>query len=59
MLLPAGHSFCIGGTTEWLLAGVSPETVAKIGRWTSLAFLLYWRHVSEVISCSVSTSSSF
>ena len=43
MLLPAGHSFRIGGATEWLLAGVPPETVAKIGRWTSLAFLLYWR----------------
>ena len=56
MLLPAGHSFRIEGTTEWLLAGVPPETVAKIGRWTSLAFLLYWRRVSEVISRSVSSS---
>ena len=56
LLLPAGHSFRIGGATEWLLAGVPPETVAKIGRWTSLAFLLYWRRVSEVISRSVSAS---
>ena len=56
MLLPAGHSFHIGGATEWLLAGVPLETVSKIGRWTSLAFLLYWCRVSEVISCSVSLS---
>ncbi len=36
--------------------GVPPETVAKIGRWASLAFLLYWRRVSEVITRSVSAS---
>ena len=56
MSLPAGHSFHIGGATEWLLAGVPPETVAKIGRWSSLAFLLYWRRVSEVISRAVLNS---
>ncbi|KAJ3774000.1 hypothetical protein FB446DRAFT_686865 [Lentinula raphanica] len=38
-----GHSFRIGGAVELLLAGVTPEVVAAIGGWTSLAFLLYWR----------------
>lgn len=56
MLLPDGHILRIGGATEWLLAGVPPVTVAKIGRWTSLAFLLYWRRVSEVITRAVSAS---
>jgi len=36
-----GHSFHIGGAVELLLAGVSPEVVAALGGWTSLAFLLY------------------
>ena len=56
MLLPLGHSFRIGGATEWLLAGIAPEVVAKIGRWKSLAFLLYWRRISEVLTRSVSKS---
>ncbi|KAF5338277.1 hypothetical protein D9611_014623 [Ephemerocybe angulata] len=37
-----GHRFRIGGATELLVGGVPPEVVAAIGRWTSLAFLLYW-----------------
>ena len=56
MLLPLGHSFRIGGATEWLLAGLAPEVVAKIGRWKSLAFLLYWRRISEVLTRAVSKS---
>ena len=28
-----GHSFRIGGTTELLLSGVSPDVVKKMGRW--------------------------
>ena len=44
-----GHSFCIGGAVELLLAGVPPEIVAATGGWTSLAFLLYWRHMDEIL----------
>ncbi|KAF9218783.1 hypothetical protein BS17DRAFT_642718, partial [Gyrodon lividus] len=39
----AGHSFRIGGTTELLLAGVPPDIVKALGRWSSDAFLCYWR----------------
>jgi hypothetical protein len=38
------HSFQIGGAVEILRAGVPPQVVAATGGWTSLAFLLYWRH---------------
>ncbi|TFK16523.1 hypothetical protein FA15DRAFT_607129, partial [Coprinopsis marcescibilis] len=38
-----GHSFRIGGTTELLLAGVPPDVVKAMGRWSSDAFLRYWR----------------
>jgi hypothetical protein len=49
-----GHSFRIGGAVELLLAGVPPEVVAAIGGWTSLAFLLYWRHMEEILPMSTS-----
>jgi len=45
-----GHSFRIGGVIELLLAGVNPDVVAAMGGWTSLAFLLYWRRMEEIIS---------
>jgi hypothetical protein len=45
-----GHSFCIGGAVYLLLAGVPPEMVAKIGGWTSLAFLIYWRGIDEIVA---------
>ncbi|KAJ3521044.1 hypothetical protein NMY22_g12477 [Coprinellus aureogranulatus] len=48
----SGHSFRIGGAVMLLLAGVSPEVVAATGGWTSLAFLLYWRRVEEVLPMS-------
>jgi hypothetical protein len=38
-----GHSFRIGGTTELLVAGVPPDIVKVMGRWSSDAFLTYWR----------------
>ncbi|TFK19746.1 hypothetical protein FA15DRAFT_600945, partial [Coprinopsis marcescibilis] len=38
-----GHSFRIGGTTELLLAGVPPDVVKAMGRWSSDSFLRYWR----------------
>lgn len=37
-----GHSFWIGGTTAFLLAGVHPDVVKKMGRWSSDLFLWYW-----------------
>ncbi|KAF9226532.1 hypothetical protein BS17DRAFT_775793 [Gyrodon lividus] len=36
-----GHSFRIGGTTELLLAGVPPDVVKALGRWSCDAFLRY------------------
>ncbi|KAK0217764.1 hypothetical protein IW262DRAFT_1449035 [Armillaria fumosa] len=44
-----GHSFRIGGTTHWLLIGVDPWIVMRQGRWSSKAFLLYWRKVEEIL----------
>jgi hypothetical protein len=44
-----GHSFRIGGAVELLLAGVPPKIVAATGGWTSLAFLLYWRRMDEIL----------
>lgn len=43
-----GHSFRIGGTTELLLAGVSPEVVKAMGRWSSDAFHKYWRSLEDL-----------
>ncbi|KAJ7463442.1 hypothetical protein B0H11DRAFT_1734596 [Mycena galericulata] len=37
-----GHCFRIGGTAELLLAGVPPDVVKMMGRWSSDAFLRYW-----------------
>jgi hypothetical protein len=44
----SGHSFRIGGTTELLLAGVSPSVVQSLGRWSSDAFLRYWRSLELI-----------
>ena len=44
-----GHSFWIGGAVELLLAGVPPEIIAATGGWTSLAFLLYWCCMDEIL----------
>ena len=49
-----GHSFRIGRVVALLLAGVIPEVVAATGGWTSLAFLLYWRRLEEVIPIHIS-----
>jgi len=49
-----GHSFRIGGAVELLLAGVPPEIVAATGGWTSLAFLIYWRRMEEILPMSTS-----
>jgi len=47
-----GHSFRIGRAVELLLAGVPPEVVAATGGWTSLAFLLYWRRLKDILPMS-------
>lgn len=44
-----GHSWRIGGVVALLLAGVDPNIVAGLGGWKSLAFLLYWRRMEDVI----------
>ncbi len=43
-----GHSFRIGGTTFYLLQGVNPDVVKKLGRWKSDAFLRYWRSLDKL-----------
>ncbi|KAJ7722079.1 hypothetical protein DFH07DRAFT_932613 [Mycena maculata] len=43
-----GHSFRIGGTTELLLAGVSPDVVKAMGRWSSDSFQRYWRSLEDL-----------
>ena len=53
-----GHSLRIGGAVLLLLSGVSPEVVAATGGWTSLAFLLYWRRISEILPASTSKAYS-
>ena len=40
-----GHSFRIGGTTHYLLNKVNPDVVRALGRWSSSAFLRYWRQL--------------
>lgn len=45
----SGHCFRIGGTTHLLLAGISPDIVKILGRWSSDAFLRYWCHL-EIIA---------
>jgi integrase len=45
-----GHSFRIGGTTALLCSGVNPDVVKKLGRWSSDAFLIYWRSLGHLFS---------
>jgi hypothetical protein len=49
-----GHSFRIGGAVELLLASVPPEIITATGGWTSLAFLLYWQCMEEILLMSTS-----
>ncbi|KAL7277684.1 hypothetical protein ACG7TL_008616 [Trametes sanguinea] len=46
----SGHSLRIGGTLEYLLKGLSFETVKAIGRWKSEAFTLYLRKHAQVLA---------
>jgi hypothetical protein len=50
-----GHSFCIGGTTAFLMAGIDSDIVKKMGRWSSDAFLCYWRNVNGIFEMHVSS----
>ena len=43
-----GHSFCIGGTTELLIASTPPDIVRTMGRWSSDSFLCYWRSLDTL-----------
>ena len=51
-----GHSFRIGGTTFLLTHGVDPWIVMKQGRWSSKAFLLYWRNIEEILPLIIGDS---
>ena len=53
-----GHSFRIGGTTELLLTGIPPDIVKKSGRWSSDAFLRYWRSTEDIIDTHTRPSSN-
>ena len=44
-----GHSLRIGGTTHLLALGIDPWVVMVIGRWTSTAFVLYWRKIENIL----------
>jgi hypothetical protein len=49
-----GHSYRIGGTVHLLMQGVQPEIIAKLGGWSSLCFLIYWRRLEQVIPLQIS-----
>ena len=54
--LTHGHSYRIGGTLKLLLDGVPPETIMKIGSWSSLCFLIYWQRLEQIIPLAVTQS---
>jgi hypothetical protein len=49
-----GHSFRIGGTTAFLANGIDPKVVQSLGRWSSDAFMKYWR--KEEVICLKQTA---
>ncbi|KAE9397068.1 DNA breaking-rejoining enzyme [Gymnopus androsaceus JB14] len=48
-----GHSYRIGGSLKLLLDGVAPEIIMKLGGWTSLCFLIYWRRLEQVLPAAI------
>nr|GAT53462.1 predicted protein [Mycena chlorophos] len=48
-----GHSYRIGGSVELLKAGVAPEIVMKLGGWSSLCFLVYWRRLEQILPAAI------
>ncbi|KIJ22397.1 hypothetical protein M422DRAFT_277184 [Sphaerobolus stellatus SS14] len=60
-LIPKSHyisSFHIRDTTKLLVAGVPPDVVKALGRWSSDAFLVYWQSLSELAPLYVANLSS-
>ncbi|KAG1719864.1 DNA breaking-rejoining enzyme, partial [Suillus paluster] len=53
-----GHVFRIGGTTELLLQGTHPDIVAMQGRWTSDAFLEYWRCIDTILPLFIASTAN-
>jgi hypothetical protein len=53
-----GHSFRIGGATEMLLLGIPPDVVMVQGRWTSRAFMEYWRRSHEILPRYIAMNST-
>ncbi|KAK4695478.1 hypothetical protein P7C70_g8544, partial [Phenoliferia sp. Uapishka_3] len=45
-----GHSLRIGGATQMLMNGIPPMVVQAIGRWASDSFMVYWRHITAILS---------
>ena len=43
-----GHCFRIRGTTELLIAGISPEVVKATGHWSSESFHCYWHSLDDI-----------
>ncbi|KAJ7088427.1 hypothetical protein B0H15DRAFT_908530 [Mycena belliarum] len=48
-----GHSFRIGGSLALLAAGVAPEVIMKLGGWSSLCFLIYWRRLERILPLAI------
>ncbi|KAJ7269990.1 hypothetical protein B0H12DRAFT_1009293 [Mycena haematopus] len=48
-----GHSYRIGGALALLIAGVAPEVIMKLGGWSSLCFLIYWRRLQLILPLAV------
>ncbi|KAF7348151.1 hypothetical protein MSAN_01768000 [Mycena sanguinolenta] len=48
-----GHSYRIGGALALLLAGVAPEVIMKLGGWSSLCFLIYWRRLQLILPLAI------
>ena len=43
-----GHCFRIGGATKLLITGTPPDVVKATRRWSSEAFLRYWRSLDDI-----------
>ncbi|KAF5386015.1 hypothetical protein D9615_002211 [Tricholomella constricta] len=48
-----GHRYCIRGSLELLAAGVAPEVIMKLGGWSSLCFLTYWRRLNFLVPSAI------
>lgn len=48
-----GHSYRIGGSLTLLAAGVTPEIIMKLGGWSLLCFLIYWRCLEMILPLAI------